>query len=534
MAFEQAKAFSLNYTPSRTAKLFHLDDSRVRCLIGPVGSGKSVACVIECALRRAIKQEPDPDGVRRTRGVMIRNTYNQLLTTTIKTFKDWFGHAICTYKADKPLSAIVHFDLDDGTKVECEVLFLALDKEDDTGKIRGLEITWAYINEASEIRDYSVMEALSQRIGRYPKQYQDENGEYKGGPTWVGIVIDTNPSDDEHWIYSKFEVEKPDGFKIFHQPPAVVLAEGSTIENPIFEKNEGQVPGIPPAENIEHLGKKGHGWDYYMNQIPGMSYEQVRVMLMAQYGTIAYGRAVYQQYKDRIHYLPNKTDPKTGKPMDVTPMFGLPVILGFDFGIGHAACVIAQLSPLRQLRVLEEIVVKDMSTREFGDYVRAKLFNEYKGMKVIAVGDPAGNQRKSTDSMTDITILNECGIPVTACLTNSPKQRVESVVYFLTRLVEEQPGLVLSSKCPMLRKGFAGRYYYNKVSTSAREEIYRAEPCKNEYSHPHDALQYIATSLIIDENTREAAMRTPNAFGSISSMSQMKQIPTRIDSSALY
>jgi hypothetical protein len=50
----------------------------------------------------------------------------------------------------------------------------------------------------------------------------------------------------------------------------------------------------------------------------------------------------------------------------------------------------------------------------------------------------------------------------------------------------------------MLRKGFLGRYQYRCVKVSGSAERYHDEPEKNEYSHPHDALQYVATKIFGD------------------------------------
>ena len=71
-----------------TTKNFLLDEGFFRGLRGPVGSGKSVACCIEI-FRRASQQERGPDGKRRTRWAVIRNTNPQLKTTTIKTWLVW-------------------------------------------------------------------------------------------------------------------------------------------------------------------------------------------------------------------------------------------------------------------------------------------------------------------------------------------------------------------------------------------------------------------------------------------------------------
>jgi hypothetical protein len=42
-----------------------------------------------------------------------------------------------------------------------------------------------------------------------------------------------------------------------------------------------------------------------------------------------------------------------------------------------------------------------------------------------------------------------------------------------------------------IRKGFNGGYHYKRVQVTGTER-YRDVPEKNDFSHPHDALQYMA------------------------------------------
>ena len=65
-------------------KAFMKDNTFFRGIRGPVGSGKSVSCCVEI-FRRALAQEPNKNGLRRSRWAIIRNTNPQLKTTTIKT-----------------------------------------------------------------------------------------------------------------------------------------------------------------------------------------------------------------------------------------------------------------------------------------------------------------------------------------------------------------------------------------------------------------------------------------------------------------
>ena len=72
----------VEYTAEPTPAQFHASNAFVRGLVGPIGSGKSVACCME-VIRRGLEQAPGPDGVRRTRWAFIRQTYPELKSTTI-------------------------------------------------------------------------------------------------------------------------------------------------------------------------------------------------------------------------------------------------------------------------------------------------------------------------------------------------------------------------------------------------------------------------------------------------------------------
>ena len=132
--------------PGPQAGLFHAHDGFVRGLMGPVGSGKSSSCCVEI-VARALRQEPYYDGVRRSRWAVIRNTYPELKSTTIKTWETWFPSNVAPIKWDTPItSTMIIDDLGDGTSLELEVLFLAIDKASEKGKLRSLELTGGWSN----------------------------------------------------------------------------------------------------------------------------------------------------------------------------------------------------------------------------------------------------------------------------------------------------------------------------------------------------------------------------------------------------
>jgi hypothetical protein len=189
-----------SYRDSPTIKAFSDCDAFIRGLMGPFGSGKSSACVVEI-LARAMAQQRAPDGVRRSRWAVIRNTFPQLKDTAIKTFHDWlpprqFGeHRVTDHRY-----LITAFE-----DAHIEVLFRALDRPDDMANLLSLELTGAWVNEAREI-PWPIIEALQSRVGRYPSRRD-------GGPTWHGIIMDTNPPDvDSKWYRFFEEQEHQEGF----------------------------------------------------------------------------------------------------------------------------------------------------------------------------------------------------------------------------------------------------------------------------------------------------------------------------------
>ena len=72
-----------------------------------------------------------------------------------------------------------------------EVLFLALDRPDDIEKLLSLELTGVWINEAREVAK-AIVDGATMRVGRFPSMKD-------GGPTWYGVIADTNAPDEDHW-----------------------------------------------------------------------------------------------------------------------------------------------------------------------------------------------------------------------------------------------------------------------------------------------------------------------------------------------
>jgi len=450
-------ATDIKYIAEPTMERFHACNDFVRSVMGPIGSGKSVGCVVEL-FNRACQQEPDENGIRHTRGAIVRNSYPELKTTTIKTFQEWLPEEIFKFKWDKPITATCNFVLPDKTVAKCELFFISLDKPSDCKKVLSMELTFAWANEAREL-DWAVIQALTSRLGRFPGK------RFAKKVTWAGMIMDTNPPDSDSMYYHTFEVERPLNWTHFHQPSAMIYNE----ETDTWEESD-------EAENVHNIPI---GYDYYHNMIGGKTLEWLRVHVEGKYGTITDGRPVYSEFKDNVH---------TSKEI-LQPFRGLPLILGFDFGL-TPSCVFAQLTPNGQVRIIDEICSESAGIRQFiTEAVKPLIAEKYMGMSLQIVGDPAGVARAQTDERTCFEEMELLGMPARPASTNNVMKRLEVVKGRLRTMIDGGPGFLLSPNCDQLRKGFLGNYQYVRVRVTGTTR-FKDKPDKNKYSHVHDALQY--------------------------------------------
>jgi hypothetical protein len=451
--------------PGPVAKAFMLDDSFFRGLMGPFGSGKSTACIMEI-LRRAKDQRIGTDGKRHSRWAVIRNTYPELRTTTIKSFHQWIPPSIGRWvDTGPPTHHIQEGDLD------LEVMFIALDRPDDISKLLSMELTGAWLNEAREIPK-AVVDGLTGRVGRFPSVLM-------GGCSWSGIIADTNPPDNDHWWYKLAEEAKPEGWRFFKQPGGM----DADAEN---------VANLPP--------------NYYQRQVAGKDQDWVNVYVNANYGFVRDGKPVYPEFRDSLHV----------KEFDL--VHGWPVYIGIDFGLTPAA-VFGQRSPMGQWRWHSELVTEDMGAKRFSELLRNAMHERYQGMTFAGItGDPAGDSRAQTDETTPFQILRAAGVEARPAPTNDFMKRRESVASCLSRLIDGEPGLLLHPQCRALRKGMAGGYNYRRVQVSG-EERYRDVPDKGQYSHVCEAGQYM---LIGAGEARTLVKRDRPSFRQANAISDYK------------
>jgi len=478
------------YIPSSTGELFSHSHGFVDLVIGPYGSGKTTMC-LQRIVRSACNMPKWHNGRRNARWALVRNTSGELVSTTLQSWLTWFGDLGDIKKRQKPLLTYEHHFNDGDGIVELELIFIALDRPDDVRKIKSLELTGVYLNELSELPQ-NVLSHFKGRInGRYPSR------SFCPDSYWSGIIADTNPPDEDHWIFNDFEKNITPSYTVFHQPSGLLTDEHGTF----VRDNEGNYLQNPLADNAQHLAA-----DYYPKLAEKQTEGFIKVYCAGKYGLVESGKRVYPEFNYDIHSV-----------QTIEAIQGDPLYLGFDFGL-TPACIVVQLTARGCIRVLKEYVAEDMGIKTFAEnVVIPQLAIDFPYCKISewAEGDPAGVKGDEImEELSCIGELNTLGIPTRAASTNDPSVRINSVRYFLNLMVDGRPAFLISRVgCPILVKGFMSGYHFKRMQIGG-DERFQDKPNKNKYSHPHDALQYrlmpFASDRLADQNKKpEVDMYNP-------------------------
>jgi hypothetical protein len=456
---------------------------------GPVGSGKSVGGV-GFIMSRAAAQLPSADGIRRTRFAVVRNTAPELKTTTIKTVEEWIppgahGRVINS----SPVTYRIRSDSEDGTGIDCEILFIALDRPADVRKLLSLELTSAWANEAREI-PFPVIDGLTMRVGRYPSMKNE------GVPaTYAELYLDTNSMDQDHWWYERFEsgdtqtrVMLDDGswlnisWEGFSQPPAVLEVQdvGSGVwasNHPMYKAQfreeqvifaAGKFWGVNPnAENIQNL-RPG----YYHQQLKNKSLEHIQCYYQNLYVYVKEGRPVTPEYVPSVHGA-------------IFPIIDSELIMGVDAGGGtlNPAATFIQKHPMGNWLVQSEFIGRDIGVDNFARALRLHKEDVFGDMPVSVVWmDPAAEKRDEIYETRVMQYFQAEGFVVRGAPTQDVQTRIDAIRTPLGRMLDGKPGLMVhKERCPTLHKGLSGAWFFKQLQISGAAR-YHEKPDK---SHPY-------------------------------------------------
>lgn len=427
-----------NYKPAPTIRRFMLSNEEVKAVVGPVGSAKTAGALMEM-FRRACAQAPDPTGVRPTRGVIIRNTLQQLKTTVLPDIQAYFGPLANWRPSDAKV--VFDFAMTDGTRVKSEWLLIPLDSPDDVRRLLSLNLTFAFIEEFREV-DFAILAALRGRLGRFPR--------VNIAPTWKGVIMVSNPYANGCEWHRALELERPPEWAFFRQP------SGLSAE----------------AENIENLPA-----NYYENLCEGASDGWIKVHVHGLNGDDKSGAAVFSDsFVTDFHTRPHL---RHGSDR--------PYLIGLDTDRNPAA-LICQMDAMGRLLVLKEVFSEGMGLETFTTTkLTPTMYNDFPG-RAFVVGDPSGVRRSSITEESSFQAMARMGYDAVPAPTNNIDPRLRAVEERLNSQIGGGPALMISqSGCPTLIRAMASEYRYPR---SKRGELGMSPEKRHPWSDLCDALQY--------------------------------------------
>jgi hypothetical protein len=435
---------------------FAISQAFVQVLVGPLGSAKTTDACLK-AIRCINDQPPDKNGVRRSRGLVIRNTTVDLKATTIKDWRSVVDDELGEFKMDAPITHKLRWrHADRKTRIEAEVLFVGFDVIQDVRKLRGYQLTWLWADEAKELPKEVIDMALG-RLGRYPAQ-----ADVPGGYPTFAMLTSNRPVGGE-WLDEILE-NPPEGWDVLVQPGGMIKQNGMWVPN-------------PEAENSANLDQ-----EYYTRQIGGKTDEWIRQNLGNEAVYVTDGRPVHPQFSQQFHV--------SKYPLE--PLANVPVECGMDWGRTPAAAFF-QRSPVNgQIMVLEEITTKNCGIPEFAQLVLRVLRTRFDNIPVGEFwGDPSGGGPGWTDE-TAFQLMAAGGVEVlpAPCGNNDMAIRTASLDNLLMANIKGEPAIILDPRCQMLIRGLAGAYHYRRLQVSGYQSRYTEKPEKTDESHCCEGLHY--------------------------------------------
>jgi hypothetical protein len=413
-----------------------------------------MGCIMEL-LRRARQQAPDTTGVRHSRFALIRNTMSQLRLTVLNDVQQYLQPMVHYFVTDGTIQ--LRAPLDDGTYIRSDWIMIPLDTKQDVQRLLSMQLTAAWVNEVREV-PIEIISALIGRLGRYPSKLN-------GGPTWFGLVADSNPWDTDSAYHERVVLAPESNWKLYHQPSGIG----------------------PDAENIEHLPDS-----YYANLLSDRDEGWSEVHIQSQWGTSNAGQAVFRRSFDAATHVRDMV-------VAVNPM--RPITIAMDFGRTPCA-LIGQVDTFGRYLVFQEITSDDMGLHQLlAEKVKPVLLAEpYVGKRAYVVADPAGNQKSQLTEENAFDVLKQHGFVAYPAPTNDIEPRLLAVEKMLRQQIMGEPALQISrSGCPTLIRAMASQYRYRKRKDGQLED-------KPEKLHPYsdvaDSLQYGCLSVSADLSSR--------------------------------
>lgn len=476
-------------------------------IMGPAGSGKTVASCIKGPRIAAEYMPVCKDGRVRFKLACVRDTYRDFARTALASWHEMFpiGHPWQRpdkgYEGgqDRPVKHHLIWEAWRGPdKIICEFTFEtgAIGDQNVEQFIKGYEVSAGWGNEV-DLLDPRVPGLLFQRTGRFPpvsmiapSELQRVSRDGREAMRKMGLTV----ADDEVVLPRLFwgDMNPPD---IDHPVLAECTGNAERPKNPAY--NFFQQPSGLSAQAENRVGKPRSSYELEQATQP----EHItRRMVHGLPGYAQDGKPVYPEFDQRLHVA--------DQPLQ--PAIGVPLSIGKDAG-GSPAGTVCQFMPNGQLRILAELCSEPgTGPARYSQMFFELLIDQFPGYPIReAWGDPAafyGADTTAGELAWMQTVSKALSIQILPAPSNEPHIRQEAVRWYLGAPIDATtPRMIIDPRCKMLIGGFAAHYKLTKQASVSGTD--RLDVVKNKYSHPHDALQYVCLGhrgmhVVMDDASR--------------------------------
>ena len=268
------------------------------------------------------------------------------------------------------------------------------------------------------------------------------------------ILLEGNPPNEDHWL--------------------------SKLTNPQTEEYDPDVEmwQVSTYENWDNL------MPTYRNSLETMPQSWKNKYLYGNFGFMPDGTPYYSGFKDNLH---------TGE-FEWNQYKEL--ILGWDFGFHHPACVITQIDLQDKWIWLREILGNDITIDKFAEQVKGVINLYYPKAQIVNFGDPAVTQKNDKSELTSWEILFAKGFEIHH-KPSTYRQRKEIIEKKLSTLISGKPMLLADRRyCRIAIDGFLGGYHYAVRKEGSPNTDKYEQPFKDGYyEHVMNAGEYIAVGM---------------------------------------
>ena len=474
-------------SPGPIADAFMRSRAFIKIIIGPVGSGKTMAA-LQCGLRVGAQQKgvKDANGVtwRKARIGVIRESYPSLKSTTLKS---WFnivpegeGKFLWSAPFTHSFRKVLRRD-DTGRPIDVldiEFEFRAIGDHTVEEACRGWEVNAVIVDEA-DLQPEDLVPYLTGRVGRF----SDLDPNLVVDPQ---IIISMNMPDVENHAYE---------LAMDRELPGLTDEDAALLELTLGGRQLVETFVQPggmhhDAENLHNLpGGRG----YYMLQIAANKHKPGYIDRMVHNKPVPlmHGKPVNGEFSYSVHVRP------------VEWMRRRKLIIGLDQGL-YAAAAFCQRNEYNQFRTLREVVNIDRSDKKrllkmgasaFGKRVRATALEAFPGLTnedVRIVCDPAAfSADDREDSEHDWVLACQKAIgfgKIRRAKSNAAALRNEAI----WKAQAERDEYYIDPSCRHLIKAHSGGYRYQKAQMTTGETRGHLEIADTIFTHVADAEQYAA------------------------------------------